>query len=328
MLSRLALLFLVCLTVFGCEGDYTIYSQNPGETVYVEIPGETVYVDVPGEGGDVWVDSFEQPYSVDGVDIVWLIDRSGSMRLHDADLIAGVEAMLLALPASDWRLVMINADSSHSVTNSEFPLVPGDDAEDAANMLNNLRTAHREEGFNATYEYIVNNPYSSTWMRPDAGLLVVFVSDEEEQSNLEYPTASDFVTWYSSMRMGSVFMASIVNVEALESMCIWPPSPLDIGSRYMDATNMLGGTIVDICDDDWSPGVTDATHSIEPYENLELTHKAEADSIRVFIDGALNYDWYYVESDNTVYFTTIPTAGQLVEIGYRYIELYTGDTGT
>ena len=72
--------------------------------------------------------------------------------------------------------------------------------------------------------------------------------------------------------MGSVFMASIVNVEASESMCMWPPSPLDIGDRYMDATNMLGGTIVDICDDDWSPGVTDATHSIEPYEKIELTH--------------------------------------------------------
>tara|TARA_Y100000592_G_scaffold86747_1_gene140427 strand:- start:235 stop:897 length:663 start_codon:yes stop_codon:yes gene_type:complete len=219
---------------------------------------------------------------------------------------------------------MINADPTHSVTNSEFPLVPGDDAADAADMLNTLRNAHREEGFNATYEYIVNNPYSSTWMRPDAGLLVVFVSDEEEQSDLEYPTASDFVTWYSSMRMGSVFMASIVNVEASESMCLWPPGPLDIGNRYMDATNMLGGTTVDICDDDWSPGVTDATHSIEPYEKIELTHKAETDSIRVFINGSLNHDWLYIESENTVYFTTIPSAGELVEVGYRYVEPDTG----
>jgi hypothetical protein len=50
-------------------------------------------------------------------------------------------------------------------------------------------------------------------------------------------------------------------------------------------------------------------------------------TIRVFIDGSLNHDWYYAESDNTVYFTVIPSAGQLVEIGYRYIELDTGDTG-
>ena len=88
----------------------------------------------------------------------------------------------------------------------------------------------------------------------------------------------------------------------------------------MEATTSLGGVVVDICDTDWSPGVTDATHSIEPYEYLKLTQTAEIDSIRVFINGSLNHDWYYVESENTVYFTTIPSAGQLVEIGYRYIE--------
>ena len=331
------LIFLIA-ALFSCTQDYSVITgetktivvtetitETVTEEVEVEIEVPTyVEVEVPVNEGEIWIDSFTQPMSVDGIDILWVIDRSGSMRMHDASLLAGVEAMLLALPVSDWRLVMINADSTHSVTNSLFPLVPGDDAADAADMLNTLGTAHREEGFNATYEYIVNNPYSSTWMRPDAGLLVVFVSDEEEQSDFEYPAASDFVTWYSSMRMGSVFMASIVNVEASESMCFWPPSPLDIGDRYMEATNMLGGTIVDICDDDWSPGVTDATHSIEPYEKIELTHKAEIDSIRVFVNGSLNHDWLYTETDNTVYFTTIPASGELVEVGYRYIQSDTG----
>ena len=88
----------------------------------------------------------------------------------------------------------------------------------------------------------------------------------------------------------------------------------------MEATHILGGVVLDICDTDWSPGVTDATHSIEPVEHLKLTHKAEPDSIRVFINGSVNNDWFYQDSDNTVYFTVVPSAGQLVEIGYRYIE--------
>ena len=223
---------------------------------------------------------------------------------------------------------MISADSRKSIVSTEFPLVPGDDGEDARDMLATLTSAPFEEGFNSVYDYIVLNPYSSTWMRPEAGLLVVFVSDEDEQSTMEYPAVSDFMSWYQSMRMGSVFMASIINVEPEDSLCGgWTPTHY-VGKRYREATNMLGGVVLDICSEDWAPGVTDATHSIEPYESLELTHKAEPDSIRVFIDGILNYDWYYVESDNTVYFTTIPTAGELVEIGYRYIELYTGDTGT
>ena len=92
----------------------------------------------------------------------------------------------------------------------------------------------------------------------------------------------------------------------------------------MEATGVLGGIIVDICDSDWSAGVTDATHSVDPYEDIVLTHKAEVDSIRVFINSTLNHNWYYQELDNTVYFTIIPAAGQLVEIGYRYIELDSG----
>jgi|TARA_A200000159_G_C7326553_1_gene341236 hypothetical protein len=331
------------LSLFGCTQDYSVINSKEPETIVitetvtetetVEIEIEVpvyVEVEVPVNEGVIWIDSFTQHMSIDGIDILWVVDRSGSMNRYNAELLAGVEAMLSALPVSDWRLVMISADPARAINSTEFPLVPGDDAADAAAMLATLTTAPYEEGFNAVYEYINHNPYSSTWMRPDAGLLIVFVSDEEEQSDIEFPAASDFVSWYQTQRMGSVFIASIVNQDPSTSMCTWPPSPIDVGERYMEATNLLGGVVVDICDTDWSPGVTDATHSIEPVEQITLTHKAEIDSIRVFINGSLNYDWYYVESENTVYFTTIPSAGQLVEIGYRYIELDTGvgDTGS
>lgn len=300
-------------------------TETVTETVEVEVP-TYIEVEVPVNEGEIWIDSFTQHMSIDGIDILWVVDRSGSMNRFNLELLAGVEAMLLALPVADWRLVMISADPREAVTSSEFPLVPGDDIADAADMLSTLNMAPYEEGFNSVYEYMINNPYSSTWMRPDAGLLVVFVSDEEEQSDVEYPAVADFLSWYGSLRMGSVFMASVINVEGVDSMCAFPPNPIDVGHRYMEATSLLGGVVVDICDIDWSPGVTDATHSVDPYEDLTLTHKAEADSIRVFINGSLNHDWYYQESDNTVYFTIIPSAGQLVEVGYRYIDV--PDTGT
>lgn len=332
------LLLLASGLTAGCTQDYAVVAGGKTETVVItETVTETVTVteeievpvyievEVPVNEGVIWIDSFTQHMSVDGIDILWVVDRSGSMNRFNAELLAGVEAMLLALPTADWRLVMISADARKSVLSTEFPLVPGDDIDDAAAMLATLTSAPFEEGFNSVYDYINHNPYSSTWMRADAGLLVVFVSDEEEQSHVEYPAVSDFLSWYGSLRMGSVFMASIINVEADYTLCDLPPSPIDVGDRYMEATSLIGGVIVDICDEDWSPGVTDATHSIEPIEEVKLTHKAEVDSIRVFINGALNYDWYYVESENTVYFTILPTAGELVEIGYRYIEI---DTGT
>jgi len=333
------LLAAVCL-IAGCQQpDYAIVTGDKGETVYieVEVPGETVYieipeyieVEVPVEHGDIWVDSFTQPMSIDGIDILWVIDRSGSMSRYNAELLNGIQAMLGALPTADWRLVMISADPTKAVLSTEFPLVPGDTVADAEDMLNTLTTAPCEEGFNSVYDYMNLNPYSSTWMRPDAGLLVVFVSDEEEQSDAEYPTPADFLSWYQTQRMGSVFMASVVNQDPSTSLCSSPPSIIDVGDRYMDATNALGGTVVDICDEDWAPGVTDATHSVDPYESLTLTYETDPlTAIRVFINGSLNHDWYYNSSDNTIYFTVIPNAGDLVEIGYLYHEpVDTGDTG-
>ena len=346
-MKKLFLLAVATTMVLGgCfSPDYSIVGQ--GETVYIEVEGETVYVEsevpvyieveVPGdtEYGEIWVDSFTQYATVDGVDILWVIDTSGSMFRYELDLLAGIEAMLNALPESGWRLAMASNAPDKAQVEAQFPLVPGDDIDDAIDMYDAMLRGHTEEGFDAAYEYIVNNTYAATWMRSDAALLVVMVSDEEEQSNDYFSNVDDFNSWYGGLRGGSTFLSSIVNVDPADTICSPAPSSINIGYRYMEATNHFGGITVDICDTDWSAGVTDASNSIDPYEYLELTHvTTNEDTMRVFINGALNWDWYYQSSDNTVYFTVIPGAHDHVEIAYHYdaggsgTGTDTGDTGS
>ena len=325
---------LVLAFSFGCSSDYSIVA--PKETIYIEVEVEVevpVYIEteVPVEAGEVWVDSFTQPLSVDGVDILWVIDTSGSMYRYEPQLLLGIEAMLDALPPSGWRLVMTSNDPGKASIEAQFPLVPGDDIADAEDMYSAMGIGHREEGFDASYEYIMNNPYASTWMRPDAALLVVFVSDEEDQSDDHFPQVSDFTSWYGSMRGGSAFLSSIVNVEEVDSVCSWNVNSFDIGFRYMEATNFFGGVIVDMCSEDWSPGVTDASVQIDPHEEWPLTYQPLENTIRVFIDTHINWDWTYDLATNSVLFTSIPGGGALVEIGYiidpEEISPDTGDTG-
>ena len=312
----------------GCSPDYSIITGGSTEVVYQEVP-VYVYEEVPADPGEIWIDSFIQPQSVDGVDIIWVIDTSGSMNIYDEELLAGIEAMMLALPSSGWRLAMMSNDPAEASIEAQFPLVPGDSLQDAIDMYTAMGRGHREEGFDAAYEYLVNNSYAQTWLRQDAALLVVFVSDEEDQSDDHFPLVSQFTSWFSSQRNGSAYVASIVNVEQADSVCERTPSVYNIGYRYMEATNYFGGTVVDICAGDWSPGVTDASTRIEPSESWPLTHEPIEESIRVFINGALNYDWYYSATDNTIYFTVIPGGNDLVEIGNRYFPAHadTGDTG-
>jgi hypothetical protein len=324
---KLLLAFAVAV-LSGCSPDYGIVTGGSTEVVYQEVP-VYIYEEVPTDPGEIWIDSFIQPQSVDGVDIIWVIDTSGSMGIYDDELLAGIEAMMLALPSSGWRLAMMSNDPGEASIEAQFPLVPGDSLQDAIDMYNAMGRGHREEGFDAAYEYLVNNSYAQTWLRQDAALLVVFVSDEEDQSDVHFPLVDQFTSWYSSQRNGSAYVASIVNVEQADSVCDRPPSVYNIGYRYMEGTNYFGGTVVDICSSDWSPGVNDASSRLEPAESWPLTHVPVEDSIRVFINGALNYDWYHSSTDNTIYFTVIPGGNDLVEIGYRYFPEPedTGDTG-
>ena len=321
-------LLMAFFVTTGCSPDYGIVPGGTSETVYVEVP---VYVEteVPSDPGEIWIDSFMQPMSVDGVDILWVIDTSGSMGIYDDELMAGIEAMLNALPASGWRLAMTSNDPTEASIEAQFPLVPGDDIEDAKDMYDAMGRGHREEGLDASYEYLVNNSYAQTWLRPDAALLVVQVSDEEDQSDDHFANTSDFKNWYAAQRNGSVYIASIVTQDASVSVCERPPSYMNVGDRYMDVTNYFGGVILDICSEDWSTGVTDASTRLEPHEEWELTHEPIEDSIRVFINQQLDWNWHYDASSQKVYFDVIPPANAWVEIGYRYFpdEGDTGDTG-
>jgi len=325
-------LILASLLIYaGCmQGDYALYGLHETETVYIEVPVEVpveviievpveVPVEVPGEGGEVWIDSFEQPYTVNGVDIIWLIDQSGSMNQHAQSVVNGIEAMMLALPPTGWRLGISTTAWQNSASIQEFPLIPGDTVQDAWDAYNAIGNYGLEAGFDSLYSYMVDNTYNPTWLRPDAGLLVVFVSDEEEQSNHHFNNSAlglqDFINWYGHLRP-SVFLASIVNVPASESVCPHPPSNYYVGNRYIDATNHFGGVVVDICAPDWAPGVQEAAIQVQPYEEWELTHAPLPDTLIVFVDFAEFTDWTYDSATNAVQFDVLPPEGSLVEIGY------------
>jgi hypothetical protein len=261
---------------------------------------------------DVWVDSFVQPSTTDGYDILWVIDRSGSMNTHDANLLAGIETMMTALPIdTGWRLGIISTDGNYSTNNTTFPLVPGDDVIDATDALNALGTGWGiggEEGFEAVYSYITLNPYSTTWMRHSAALLVVFVSDEEEQSDWE---VGEFATYLRTVR-SLTFVTSIVGLESTGNCGDQE------GLRYLDLARDFSGVEIDICSSDWSQGVEEASKEFKPIDHIELTEVPEEGSIVIFLDGVptTSADWQYDIATNTVYFIIVPGDGVLVEVAY------------
>jgi hypothetical protein len=183
-------------------------------------------------------------------------------------------------------------------------------------MYNQAKQGAFEAGFDATYEYINVNPYSSTWMREDAALLTVFVSDEQEQSQTHFNNVQEFSNWYANVR-DYTYVASIVNLPQNQTVCTGNHNPNNVGTEYIDAANRFNGAIVDICSTDWSSGVMDASNQVNPYEYYELTNTPlDTNYIYVFFNGQPNYDWTYSSQYNRIDFTVIPPEQTLVEIAY------------
>ena len=98
-------LMLIAVMFMGCSQDYGVVNERVEtiiETEYVEVETEVVVeipvvikeeVEIEADPGEVWVDSFVQPLSVNGVDILWVIDTSGSMNRFNSQLLASLETM-------------------------------------------------------------------------------------------------------------------------------------------------------------------------------------------------------------------------------------------
>ena len=320
-------MFLFLLLILSCTNDNyivhtvekityeTIHDVN---TYYYDDTSTPPPIDTSPTLMPLWVDSFTQPAGANGIDIIWVIDRSGSMHDEASQVLLGIEAMMNALPATDWRLLMINVDQTISVNDVTFPLVPGDTLWDATMMYNSMANSRFERGFASALAYIAENPYSQTWMRHDAALLIVFVSDENDQSNTEFPAPSSFNYWLNGYRQNA-FLASIVHLSPSESLC--NPSTSMTGQRYIDATDAVMGEVIDICSDDWTAGVAASAISIQPHETWDLRKiPVYPEYMKVFVDGYVmaQGSWHYEPSENRVYFHTVPDANSLVEIAYYY----------
>ena len=262
------------------------------------------------------MDSFTQPVTSTGVDIFWVIDGSGSMNNDYPKVLQGISDMLAHLPPISWRLMIISMTPAENVESTSFPLILGDNDLDAVAMFNANVNQGSEFGFSSLHEYIENNAFAQNWLRDDAALLTVFVSDEDDQSTTYFLSVSSFANWLDSVR-NNVLVSSIVNLPAEDSSCAY--NDRNTGYRYIELTNMYGGQVLDICSEDWSQGVADAASQIQPHEYYDLSRvPLNGEQIYIFVDGQPFYDFYYKEAENRVYFDVIPSELSLVEIAYYY----------
>jgi len=257
----------------------------------------------------VIVDFYYQPNRIESLDVLVVLDTSGSMSDNYADVADGMDMLRLDIESLtlDYQFGYITMDPG------EISYVgPYDVSSSAIDMLmapSLLPMTMLEEGFGATYGFF-NSPTGYEFRRPGADFLLFLISDEDEQSAI---SANLFYEWmHEEFKDVNHDVVAITQLE--DSECGYT---YDIGYKYEELVNLYGKDPIDICEEDWSVWLSDSSYltslvSVFPISDTDPI----LDSIIVYVDGASAYDWIYNESSNSIVFNNPPDYSSTVTIAY------------
>ncbi|MBW1880794.1 MAG: VWA domain-containing protein [Deltaproteobacteria bacterium] len=290
-------------------GQLDVTSNDPRGVVSATQTGEGVFATT---AEDTFVVPEDPP-----VDILFAVDQSGSMDWHASQLATAFSALIDAIGqvTSGWRIGVVTTDGgcfNSGVLTTSTPNLQSTFA--SAVSLNGTTFNYTEKLFQLT-QIAMSKTYAgqcnANFLRPNALLHIVLVSDEKEQSGI---TPASFVSTMQSYKSSP----SLVKVSGI----ICGPSGCghadgwDTG--YKDAVTLTNGVRLDVMATNWANNAQQlAAASLTSINRFELTQTAHPGSIRVWVDGTeWTTGWHYDAATNEVVFDTNPPPGGVVEVDY------------
>jgi len=157
--------------------------------------------------------------------------------------------------------------------------------------------------------------YRSSFLRDDAYLTLVEISDEDDQSE---KSVSDYVSYYQSLKKnkGMVKIYSIVTQTLPDDHTLQD----SIGNRYMQASKMSGGTSSEI-KDDFSKTLNDlGTNIVNLVDSFSLAEAAYNSEVTVLVNNKIiTSGWKYNDISHSIKFdaSSVPTEGSKIEVRYH-----------
>ena len=200
------------------------------------------------------VDEFVQ-VTTPMVDILWVIDNSGSMAEEQADLTANFPVFMEFFLGSglDYHIGVVSTDLENNTNGSKGKLVEisgvkwiEPDTSSPIEMFTSMATlgtrgSSSERGMGATYLALETNrdTFNADFYRDEAALHTIVISDEPDSTPPALITEDEFVNWYDGLK-------DTTDQRSFSS--IIDPS---VGVRYRNLTAGIGGIERNILSDDW-----------------------------------------------------------------------------
>ena len=322
-------IFLICLLCACSEYELKGDDLNDG--------GEDQDTATPTEGSrpgpdDVYeptVDEVVDQWNLDGemgTDILFFGDTSGSMAEELTTMGDKISVLIGSLSeyTDEWQMIAVTGPTGCAVNGVLTPdtpdyetlfsaglqTPPGEDLVDEWGLYN----------AQAAVEDSVPGGCNDGFIRDDARLHVIFISDEDDNS----PgwDSGDPNYWQSYV---DAIYARKGNPDLLRFSGVVGPTPdgcdgVESGWGYADAIEAWGGTLLSICGD-WDTQVQLLVDTTMQYTTFNLSHFPNPDTLEVFVNGdSVSTGWSYDRPSNSVVFDTdIPTSGDEVEIFYLIV---------
>ncbi|MFH1810119.1 MAG: hypothetical protein ABIJ09_15335 [Pseudomonadota bacterium] len=293
------------------------------------VPGE---VEILADFAGAVVDTYTQGGD-ESVDLFIVVDDSGSMDPAQAQLARDLSALIGEFDALgvDYHVGVTTTDMDGGPEGQFIPLsesvpvVTSSSLPDPSTRLTAAVTpgasgSAYEMGFDATLAALslpLLAGRNAGFLRPDALLAVLYLSNEEEQSATSVASTREFLRGLKA-HLGP----NAVSVGALVGLPGDTCDPAtDVGQRYLDLVDQASGVRASICAPDWTPLLRELVRlGAGRRASFFLSSTAQA-TPEVRVDGALKtlgVDFAYSAANRAVTFepNRLPLPGQRVTLSY------------
>lgn len=283
-----------------------------------------------GSGYEPAMDTFTQNDGNNKFDILWVVDNSGSMREEQQQLAYNFDVFInkfieknidfkMSITTTDTR----NNNAGKPVQDSLTKLTSEKLAENEQQFLNDFADMiqvgtsgwGKEKGIKASE--VFSDRFAIHHFRKDAYFVVVYVSDEEDQSEKTPENhLKQIAKWKDNA--GLVKAYSIVNISKPYNGNQYLVSGYE---RYEDMSELTGGYISDINDNFYNTLLDMGNDIAELAESFPLSKVPhDASTIKVLVNGVNQSDgWEYDEQARTIKFLPgyVPAANAIINIAYE-----------
>lgn len=305
-------------------------------------------------------DTFYQEVT-DKVDILWVVDNSLSMGDEQEELGSKISSFIDAVAGTDldWQMGVVTTDMEDDTQSGRLqggPLILTPDTANYENKFYKLVTqvgingSDKEAGIDAAIQALtapLAEGYNAGFLRDEAKLSVVYLSDENDctnrgslsgydgaacydHSDLLTPV-SDLIREYDEIKGDSRMIVSSIVGPPISAGCVGAVP----GPRYETMADAFGGIQASICESDFSSVMEDlGLQSAGLYTSFRLTYAAVPESIEVYIDDVSvaqsdTNGWTYDETYQILYFhgAAVPDWGTTITVSYEVAGDRTEDTG-